>query len=100
MYHYGLIVLMVGIDFVDTIVVRRVADKGTKIIEEKIQESNWAGKNFKEYEKKRRELAGDRGLVSSKGTKILRIKQMRETLIPDTSGRLMSTSRGTGLRIG
>ena len=91
---------MVGIDFVDTIVVRRVADKGTKIIEEKIQESNWAGKNFKQYEKKLRELAGDRGLASCKGTKILRIKQMRETTIPDASGFLMSTGRGTGLRIG
>jgi len=91
---------MVGIDFVDTIVVRRVADKGTKIIEEKIQESNWSGKNFKQYEKKLRELAGDRGLASCKGTKTLRIKQMRETIIPDASGLLMSTGRGTGLRIG
>ena len=27
-------------------------------------------------------------------------KQMRETTIPDTSGLLMSTGRGTGLRIG
>ena len=91
---------MAGIDFIDTIVVRRVADKGTKIIEEKIQESNWSGKNFKQYEKKLRELAGDRGLSSCKGTKTLRIKQMRETIIPDTSGLLMSTGRGTSLRIG
>ena len=91
---------MGGIDFVDTIVVRRVTEKGTKIIEEKIQESNWAGKNFKQYEKELRELAGDRGLASCMGTKTLRIKQMRETTIPDTSGLLMSTGRGTGLRIG
>ena len=91
---------MVGIDFVDTIVVRRVAEKGTKIIEEKITGSNWSGKNFKQYEKKRRELAGDRGLASSRGTKTLRLKQMRETLVPDSTGLLMSTGRGTGLRTG
>ena len=91
---------MVGIDFIDTIVVRRVAEKGTKIIEEKITGSNWAGKNFKQYEKKRRELAGDRGLASCKGTKTIRIKQMRETMVPDSTGLLMSTGRGTGLRIG
>jgi len=91
---------MVGIDFADTIVVRRVVDKGTKIIEEKIKVANWAGKNFKQYEKELRELAGDRVLASCKGTKTLRIKQMRETTIPDTSGLLMSTGRGTGLRIG
>ena len=80
---------MVGIDFVDAIVVRRVTDKGTKIIEEKIADSNWAGKNFKEYEKKRRELAGDRGLASGRGTKTIRIKQMRETMMPDSSGLLI-----------
>jgi hypothetical protein len=90
---------MDGIDFADTIVVRRVAEKGTKIIEEKNHISNWAGKNFKAYEKKLRELAGDRGLASSKGTKILRIMYLRETTIPDSSGLLMSTARGTGLRI-
>ncbi|MEX2312940.1 MAG: hypothetical protein WD650_03005 [Nitrosopumilaceae archaeon] len=91
---------MVGIDFTDTIVVRRVTEKGTKIIEEKIKVANWAGKDFKKYEKKLRELAGDRGLASCKGTQTLRIKQMRETTIPDVSGLLMSTGRGTGLRIG
>ena len=89
---------MVGIDIADTIVVRRVAEKGTKIVEERISSQNWAGKNFKEYEKKRRVLAGNRGLASLKGTKLVRLSQLKETAIPDTSGLKISTGRGTSLR--
>ena len=80
---------MVGIDIADTIVVRRVAEKGTKIIEEKLHTQNWAGKSFKDYEKKRRELAGDRGLSSFKGTKVVRLNQMIETAIRDTSAMMI-----------
>ena len=90
---------MAGIDIADTIVVRRVAEKGTKIVEEKLQSQNWAGKSFKEFEKKRRTLAGDRGLSSCKGTKTVRLTQMRDTVIPDTSGLLLSSGRGTSLRM-
>ena len=90
---------MVGIDIADTIVVRRVAEKGTKIIEEKLHTQNWAGKSFKDYEKKRRVLAGDRGLASSKGTKVVRLKQLIETAIPNTSGLMISSGRGTSLRM-
>ena len=88
---------MVGIDFADTIVVRRVAEKGTKIIEEKLHTQNWAGKSFKEYEKERRVLAGDRGLASSKGTKVVRLNKMIETALPDTSGMMISSGKGTSL---
>jgi len=90
---------MVGINFADTIVVRRVAEKGTKIIEEKLHTQNWAGKSFKNYEKKRRVLAGDRGLSSGRGTSSVRLNQMIETAIPDTSGLLISSGRGTSLRM-
>ncbi len=89
---------MAGIDIADTIVVRRVAEKGTKIVEEKLQSQNWAGKSFKEFEKKRRVLAGNRGLASCKGTKTVRLTQMRDTVIPDTSGLILSSGRGTSLR--
>ena len=90
---------MVGIDIADTIVVRRVAEKGTKIIEEKLHTQNWAGKSFKKYEKERRDLAGDRGLASCKGTKVVRLNEMIETSIPDTSGLMISAGRGTSLRM-
>ena len=41
---------MTGMDFVDTIVVRRTINKGTKIVSGKVEPPNWAGKAFKEYE--------------------------------------------------
>jgi len=91
---------MVGIDFVDTIVVRRSTDKGTKIIEEPLKKSNWAGPSFKKYEKERRELAGDIGLASSKGTSIVHLGKMLETQIPSLDGLYLSVERGTGLRKG
>ncbi len=90
---------MSGIDIANTIVVRRVAEKGTKIIEEKLHTQNWVGKSFKEYEKKKRVLAGNRGIASCKGTKVVRLNQMIETTIPDTSGLMISSGRGTSLRM-
>ena len=90
---------MVGIDIADTIVVRRVAEKGTKIVEEKLPTQNWAGSSFKEYEKKMRVLAGNRGLASGKGTKLVRLTQLKETAIPDTSGHMISSGRGTSIRM-
>lgn len=88
---------MTGIDFIDTVVVRTV-DKGTKVVRETVKPQNWAGKEFKKLEKERRELAGDMGLASSKGTKTLRLKKMVETQIPSLKGLSISTGRGTGIR--
>lgn len=90
---------MSGIDIADTIVVRRVTEKGTKIVVEKLHTQNWAGRSFKEYEKERRGLAGNRGLSSSKGTKVVRLNQMIETAIPNTFGLMISSGRGTSLRM-
>ncbi len=90
---------MSGIDIADTIVVRRVAEKGTKIIVEKLHTQNWAGKKFKEYEKEKRVEAGDRGIASCKGTKVVRLNQMIETTVPEISGLMISSERGTSLRM-
>jgi len=89
---------MTGIDFVDTIVVRTV-DKGTRVVKETVKPSNWAGKEFKKYEKEKRKLAGDLGLASSKGTKLIHLSKMAETQIPSLKGLSISTERGTGIRI-
>ena len=91
---------MTGIDFVDTIVVRRSVEKGTKIISEPSLKANWAGESFKKYQKKSMELAGYPRLASSKGTGTISLSQLKETKIPSTSGRHLSTGRGTGFRIG
>ena len=91
---------MPGIDFVDTLVVRHSVDKGTKIISEPLKKLNWAGHEFKKFEKKRRMLAGNLGLASSKGTKIIHLGKMPETQIPSIKGLYLSVGRGTGLRQG
>ena len=91
---------MVGIDFVDTIVVRQSIEKGTKIIEKPIKKLNWAGPEFKKYEKVSRKLAGDVGLASSRGTGLVHLDKLAETEIPSLKGLHISTGRGTGLRIG
>ncbi len=91
---------MVGIDIANTIVVRRSVEKGTKIILEPVKKLNFAGDEFKKYQKKQLKIAGDIGLASSKGTGIVHLSKMHETQIPSTSGLLMSMGRGTGSRMG
>jgi hypothetical protein len=91
---------MSGFDIEDTIVVRRIVEKGTKIIEETAKKSNWAGQEYKEFQKEKMKLAGDIALVSSKGTGTVHLGKILETQIPSTKGRLLCTSRGTGIRLG
>jgi len=91
---------MTGIDLTDTIVVRRSIDKGTKVLTETLKPLNWAGKEFKKYEKQRRSLAGHLSIASSKGTKRIPLRSLRETKIPDLTGLYLSTDRGTALRMG
>ncbi len=59
---------MVGFDIASTIVVRRSIEKGTKIVEEPLKKLNFAGVEFKKYQKGKLQIAGDIGLSSSKGT--------------------------------
>ena len=92
---------MTGIDFVDTIVVRRTVEKGTKIIPVKgIKPLKWAGKEFKKSQIERLEKAGDPVLASGKGTQKIRMSSMLTTHVPDTKGLKLLTGRGTGTRIG
>ena len=92
---------MPGIDFIDTIVVRRTVEKGTKIVPVTgIKPLKWAGKSFKESQQERLEKAGDPVLASGKGTQRIRLSSMMETQVPDTKGLTLLTGRGTGLRIG
>ncbi len=91
---------MVGINFVDTIIVRQSVDKGTKTIGKSIKKLNWAGSEFKKYEKKSRKFVGDMGLASSKGTSLVHLGKLAKTEIPSIKGVHISTRRGTEFRIG
>ena len=91
---------MTGIDFVDTIVVRRTIEKGTKVVEEPVKKLNFAGAEFKKYQHEKKRLAGHVGLASAKGTKRILYGKMLETQIPSIKGLSISTGRGTGIRLG
>lgn len=91
---------MVGIDIADTIVVRRTVEKGTKVVSEKIKKLNFAGTEFKKYQKEKLKQIGDIGLASSKGTGIIHLSKLADTEIPSTKGLILSTSRGTRIRMG
>ncbi len=87
---------MVGIDFADTIVVRRTTNKGTGIISEPVKKQNWMGEDFKKDQMERLKLAGDLMIMSAKGTKRIRLSEMESTKTPDTKGFYISTGKGTG----
>lgn len=86
---------MSGIDFVDTIVVRRTTDKGTKIIEGPVKPSIWMGKDFKKREEERIKLAGDLMIMSARGTRKIRLSEMRKTKVPEVKGHFILTGKGT-----
>jgi hypothetical protein len=88
---------MSGIDFVDTIVVRRSVEKGTKTIIESVKSMNWAGKEFKQEQEAKLNKFGSLKIASAKGTSMIDLTKMNRTTIPSLSGHYISTRRGTEL---
>ena len=88
---------MTGVDFVDTIVIRRSVEKGTKIIEEPIKSMKWAGKEFKEAQEAKLSEFRSVKIASSKGTSLVDLKEMYRTTIPSLDGHYISSRRGTEL---
>jgi hypothetical protein len=87
-----------GLDFRDTIIVRRTVHKGTKVVEEPLGKSTFYDKGFDEQEEKRLKLAGDLMIMSAKGTKKIRLSDMDRTKPTLPKGMSISTSKGTSKR--
>ena len=88
---------MTGIDFADTIVVRRVVNKGTKIVEERVDKSpTLFSDDLKKQGLERLKLAGDMMVISGKGTSKIRLSEMPETKVVLPKGLYISTGKGTG----
>ena len=87
-----------GLDFRDTIIVRRSVNKGTRIIEEPLGKSTFYDKEFDENEEKRLKLAGDLMIMSAKGTKKIRLSDLDRTKPTLPKGMSISTSKGTSTR--
>ena len=85
-----------GLDFKDSIVVRRSINKGTKVIDEPIKKANWIGTEFKKTESARLELAGNMQIMSAKGTKKIRLADLEKTNPTLPKGFYITTGKGTG----
>ena len=88
---------MSGIDFVDTIVVRRSVEKGTKTIIEPVKSMKWAGNEFKQEQEAKLSKFGSLKIASAKGTSMIDLTEMPRTTVPKLGGHYISTRRGTEL---
>ncbi|MGI9566332.1 MAG: hypothetical protein ACR2LL_04880 [Nitrosopumilus sp.] len=85
-----------GINFVDTIVVRRVSNRGTTSEEVSIKPVDYMGDENKKKNLDRLKLAGDMWIMSARGTSKIHLSEMREAKPVDIKGYYISTGKGTG----
>ena len=85
-----------GINFIDTIIVRRSLNKGTSITEKPTLPAEFMGEQNKQKSEDRMKLAGDLWIMSGKGTKKVKLSEMDETKTVDFKGHYISTGKGTG----
>ena len=90
---------MSGVNFVDTIVVRRSLYKGTQVTDKPVKNIAWVGPKFRKHEEERLNLAGNPRISSSKGTRKMELSKMYKSKIPDLKGHYVVTGKGTGRRI-
>ena len=85
-----------GIDFIDTIIVRHVEERGTSSSESPIKPVDFMGEENKKQNLDRLKLAGDMWIMSAKGTSRINLSEMREAKPVDAKGKYISTGKGTG----
>ena len=85
-----------GIDFADTIKVRRTTNKGTKVLdEEPVMPLEWIGESFQTKELERLKLAGDMMIMTNKGTSKMKASEIKPRQVMDQKGRWISINKGT-----
>jgi len=87
---------MSGINFIDTIVVRRSLNKGTSSISESTSKAEFMGGQNTEKTDDRMKLAGDLWIMSGKGTTKIKLSDMEKSKTADIKGHYISTGKGTG----
>ena len=85
-----------GINFIDTIVVRRSINKGTSSTSEPTTPAEFMGEQNKQNTEERMKLAGDLWIMSGKGTTKVRLSELKESKTVDIKGYYISTGKGTG----
>jgi hypothetical protein len=85
-----------GINFIDTIVVRQNLERGTASTDKPVLPSEFMGKQTTKVNDERLKLAGDLMIMSAKGTKKIRLSDLEKPTLPaDFKGHYLSTGRGT-----
>lgn len=79
----------------DGIKIRRVINKGTKIIEEEYKQPNWVGEHLYDHETSKISLAGDIMTTISRGTSKVRLHTLNRTRPSTPKGIMISTNKGT-----
>ncbi len=76
----------------------KVGGRGTtrKVVDD--EKENWSGEGFKEYQRKQKEAAGNEYVSMGRGTRKVKLSDIKETKKTDTKGRYVSMGRGTGRR--
>lgn len=76
----------------------KVGGRGTSRRTVDVDKENWAGDSFKEYQRKQKEAAGNEYVSMDRGTRKVKLSDIKETKKADTKGRYVSMGRGTGRR--
>jgi hypothetical protein len=85
-----------GINFIDTIVVRHSLERGTASENKPVMPAEFMGKKTSKINDNRLKLAGDLMIMSAKGTKKIRLSDMEKPVLPaDFKGHYVTTGRGT-----
>ncbi|MBA4453692.1 MAG: hypothetical protein ACO2Y5_06565 [Nitrosopumilaceae archaeon] len=86
-----------GINFIDTIVVRHTRERGTASEEKPVLPAEFMGKQTSKINADRLKLSGDLMILSAKGTKKIKLSEMEKPTLPaDLKGHYITTGKGTG----
>ncbi len=86
---------MMGINYIDTIVVRQNLERGTAFTDQPVLPAEFMGKKTSKGNEDRLKLAGDLWIMSAKGTSKIKLSEMHKEKTVDLKGHYISTGRGT-----
>ena len=85
-----------GINFIDTIVVRHNVERGTASEDKPVLPAEFMGKQTTKANEDRLKLSGDLMIMSAKGTKKIRLSDLEKPTLPaDFKGHYITSGRGT-----
>ncbi len=80
---------------VPIITVRQLTNKGTSYSNVPLKKENWMNEEFSKNERKRLKLAGNLMIMSSKGTKKIKLHEMQVSAPVCPKGYYISSEKGT-----